>query len=86
MRGEEVVALIVPKEPATAGRALAEEITRWCLTRLAYYKAPGFVAFVPALPLTSTEKIQRGALKAAVAAALGDGQAVDTAALKKRTA
>ncbi|MEX6507851.1 AMP-binding protein [Jiella sp. M17.18] len=86
VRGEEVVALIVPKEPARAGRDLAEEITRWCLTRLAYYKAPGFVAFVPSIPLTSTEKIQRGALKTAVAAALGEGKAIDTTALKKRTA
>ena len=86
VRGEEVVALIVPKEGAEAGPRLAEEITRYCLTRLAYYKAPGFVAFVPSIPLTSTEKIQRGALKAAVAAALIEGKAVDTTSLKKRTA
>ena len=86
VRGEEVVALIVPKEGAEAGPLLAEEITRYCLTRLAYYKAPGFVAFVPSIPLTSTEKIQRGALKAAVAAALLDGGAIDTTSLKKRTA
>ncbi|MCQ8782136.1 AMP-binding protein [Mangrovibrevibacter kandeliae] len=86
VRGEEVVALIVPKAPDEAGPRLAEEITRWCLARLAYYKAPGFVAFVPAIPLTSTAKIQRGALKDAVAAALGEGKAIDTTGLKKRTA
>jgi len=85
VRGEEVVALIVPKE-ADAGPLLAEEIVRYCLTRLAYYKAPGYVAFVEKIPLTSTEKIQRGALKAAVVAAFDEGRAIDTCGLKKRTA
>ncbi|TAM94414.1 MAG: ATP-dependent acyl-CoA ligase [Rhizobiaceae bacterium] len=85
VRGEEVVALIVAKE-ADGGPLLAEEIVRYCLTRLAYYKAPGYVAFVEKIPLTSTEKIQRGALKAAVETALAEGRAIDTCGLKKRTA
>ena len=86
VRGEEVVALIVPAETPTDKRVLAEEIVRYCLTRLAYYKAPGFVAFVEAIPLTATEKIQRGALRAAVDAAIAEGRAIDTCGLKKRTA
>ena len=85
VRGEEVVALVVPKE-AGAGSLVAEEIVRYCLTRLAYYKAPGYVAFVDSIPLTSTAKIQRGALKTAVEAALAGGRAIDTCSLKKRTA
>ncbi len=85
VRGEEVVALIVPAEEG-AGALVAEEIVRYCLTRLAYYKAPGYVAFVETIPLTSTEKIQRGALRAAVEAALAEGRAIDTCGLKKRTA
>ncbi|WP_102224747.1 AMP-binding protein [Acidimangrovimonas sediminis] len=85
VRGEEVAALIVPKAPG-ADAALAEEIVRWCLTRLAYYKAPGFVAFVEAIPLTSTEKIQRGALRQAVEEAVAEGRAIDTCHLKKRIA
>ena len=32
-------------------------------TQLAYYKAPGYVAFVDALPLTPSQKIQRGQLR-----------------------
>lgn len=89
MRGEEVVALIVPAAPDAgqdAGPLLAEEIVRHCLTQLAYYKAPGYVAFVEAIPLTSTAKIQRGALRGAVDAAIAAGQAIDTRALKKRSA
>ena len=86
VRGEEVVALIVPREGAAAGPELAEEIVRYCLSRLAYYKAPGHVAFVDAIPLTSTEKIQRGALKTTVESVISNGTAIDTRSLKKRTA
>ena len=56
----------------------------WCLGRLAYYKAPGYVMFVDAVPLTSTNKIQRGALKTLAASLLDDPGCVDTRALKKR--
>ena len=86
VRGEEVVALVVAREGAEPDRPLAEEIVRHCMTRLAYYKAPGHVAFVAAIPLTSTEKIQRGALKSAVASALSQGRAFDLTSLKKRNA
>jgi acyl-CoA synthetase (AMP-forming)/AMP-acid ligase II len=86
VRGEEVVSLIVAAEKPSDERVLAEDIVRYCLTRLAYYKAPGFVAFVEAIPLTATEKIQRGALRAAVDAAIAEGRAIDTCGLKKRTA
>ena len=67
-------------------RSLAEDIVRWSLSRLAYYKAPGYVAFVPAVPLTSTQKIQRGGLKELVAASLGTSSCTDTRAMKKRVA
>ena len=40
--------------------------TSWRMpcSELAYFKAPGYVAFVDALPLTATNKVQRGELKA----------------------
>ena len=86
VRGEEVLACIVTNTPIdTMGRDLtAHSIVQHCLERLAYYKAPGYVAFVDALPLTSTQKIQRGALKALAAELPGQAQTVDTRALKKR--
>ncbi|WP_349368336.1 AMP-binding protein [Salinarimonas sp.] len=89
VRGDEVVACVVAREkPAddAARTALAEALVAHCLSRLAYYKAPGFVAFVEALPLTSTEKIQRGALRDLVAAVVGSETCVDTRGLKKRQA
>jgi acyl-CoA synthetase (AMP-forming)/AMP-acid ligase II len=44
---------------ARADRALAEELQAWCAGRLAYYKAPGWVLFVPSLPTTGTQKVQK---------------------------
>ena len=38
--------------------------------RLAYYKPPGYVAFVDSLPSTSTRKVQRGELKDLVGRAM----------------
>lgn len=87
VRGDEVFALIVARDApagAEARAALAEEIVRYSLAQLAYYKAPGLVAFADALPLTSTQKIQRGALKQLVADLLKSGDVIDTRAMKKR--
>lgn len=70
LRGDEVFACIVA----------------WCLQRLAYYKAPGYVAFVPGVPLTATQKLLRGQLKDLVAASAATESCVDTRPLKKRVA
>jgi len=87
VRGDEVYACVVSEgEPpdAASRNKIAADLVAWSLSRLAYYKAPGYVAFVPALPLTSTQKIQRGALKELVAATIGSELCVDTRPLKKR--
>ncbi|MCC0036519.1 MAG: AMP-binding protein [Hoeflea sp.] len=84
VRGDEVFACLkVDGEP---DEALALEIVGWCLGQLAYYKAPGYVAFVDALPLTSTQKIQRRELKELADRLVQDAATVDTRAMKKRTA
>ncbi len=84
VRGEEVMALIVPTGPSD--NASAEAITRWCLDRMAYYKAPGWIAFVEDLPVTATEKIQRGEIRTRVAEVVKAGTAIDTRHLKVRSA
>ena len=84
LRGDEVFACIVAE--IDAGETLAQEIVMWCLTQLAYFKAPGYIAFVPELPLTATQKIQRADLKLLAQTLLSDPLTVDTRALKKRTA
>ena len=86
IRGDEVFACIRPKGgSADSGDAqsLAEGLVRYCLKRLAYFKAPGYVAFVDALPHTTTEKLDRAALKLLAAELLDRGECVDTCALKR---
>lgn len=87
VRGDEVMALVVAQAPPpdqAAQQALATELVDWSLSQLAYYKAPGYVAFVDSLPLTTTNKIQRGELKALAPTLVGSAACVDTCAMKKR--
>ena len=86
VRGDEVFALVVPAGPLDDPAAAAAEINAWMLTRLAYYKAPGFIAFVDALPVTATNKVQRQRLKDEAARLLAEGAAIDLRATKKRAA
>lgn len=82
VRGEEVMALIIADGACDAVQAA--EITRWALDQMAYYKAPGWIAFVDALPVTATEKIQRGEIRTLAGEILERGAAHDLRALKKR--
>src|SRR5713101_2448554 len=59
IREEEVMACVVLMPGATADTRLAEELAAWCLGRLAYFKAPGWVLFVERLPTTGTQKVQK---------------------------
>jgi acyl-CoA synthetase (AMP-forming)/AMP-acid ligase II len=60
MRDEEVMACVVPRREVSEETAVA--IQDWCLERLAYFKAPGYVAFIDELPTTSTNKVQKAKL------------------------
>jgi crotonobetaine/carnitine-CoA ligase len=59
VREEEVMACVVAMPGVTTDHALAEQIQHWCLTRLAYFKAPGWVLFLDHLPTTGTQKVQK---------------------------
>ncbi len=88
VRGDEVLACIVTREPLPLSEreAIARSLVDHALQRLAYYKAPGYVAFVDSLPLTVSQKIQRGQLKELARTLPGQAHCIDTRALKKRTA
>jgi acyl-CoA synthetase (AMP-forming)/AMP-acid ligase II len=60
VRDEEVMACVVPN--GNFSRETAVAIQDWCLERLAYFKAPGYVAFLKELPVTSTNKVQKAKL------------------------
>lgn len=59
VREEEVMALVIPKQPEDANEAFARELFDYCNERLAYFKAPGYFLFVNSLPTTSSQKIQK---------------------------
>lgn len=56
-RDEEVFACVVPKAGRTPDAALAEELFAHCYAGIAYYKAPGWIEFRDALPVTGTQKV-----------------------------
>lgn len=87
LRGDEVFACVELETPLTdAGyrEVAAQALVHWCLARLAYFKAPGYIAFVDQLPVTSTQKIHRRVLKDLVAELAARGEYVDTRSLKKK--
>jgi len=84
IRGEEVLALIMPRETPRDPRAAAEAIARACAQRLAYHKVPGHIAFVESIPVTATQKLQRGVIKIMAAQAVGAPGTIDLRELKAR--
>jgi acetyl-CoA acetyltransferase len=89
VRGDEVLACIVPREATDAlanKRQIAASIVDHALSRLAYYKAPGYVAFRRRRCRSRlSQKIQRGQLRdLARTHCPGQPHCVDTRALKKR--
>jgi acyl-CoA synthetase (AMP-forming)/AMP-acid ligase II len=88
VRGDEVMACVVPRGADlnnSEESVLARELVSFCLERLAYFKAPGFIAFCERLPLTATEKIQRARLGELARKSVGAARTVDLRGLKKRT-
>lgn len=83
VRDEEVMACVVLKEKRFLGRDTAISIQDWCLERLAYFKAPGHVAFVESLPTTATNKVQKAKL---ADFALNAADSFDLRERKKKTA
>jgi benzoate-CoA ligase len=56
-------AFVVLRDGYTPSEELAEELKKWVLDRLAKYKYPRWVEFLPALPKSATGKIQRFKLR-----------------------
>lgn len=84
IRGDEVMACIIPAKGAARDLQTATEIARRSLETLAYFKIPGYIAFVDALPLTPSEKPKRGDIKALAVSLLQGGQCYDVRHLKQR--
>jgi acyl-CoA synthetase (AMP-forming)/AMP-acid ligase II len=85
LRDEEVMACVVIAPGHAADKATAASLQQWCLERLAYFKAPGYIAFIDALPTTSTNKVQKMRLAEFGANPLLAPLCFDLRAFKKRT-
>jgi acyl-CoA synthetase (AMP-forming)/AMP-acid ligase II len=86
VRGEEVFAFVVLRTELPATLELATALQSHCRRSLAYYKAPGYVAFRADLPQTASQKIARARIKELGRATLEAGGAFDLRDLKGRRA
>lgn len=79
IRGDEVFAFVI-----AAGESDAQAIFDHCMAHLTYFKVPGYIAFVSELPLTASQKVSRGEIKALARDALAGGDVSDLREFKKR--
>ncbi|MFT4562331.1 MAG: acyl-CoA synthetase (AMP-forming)/AMP-acid ligase II [Gammaproteobacteria bacterium] len=63
IRGDEVMACIVLNPDHLPTEATALALFEHCLGSLAYFKTPGYIMFLDALPLTATQKPKRDEIK-----------------------
>ena len=63
IRGEEVMACVILDDDLSANQATAMGLFKHAEAELAYYKTPGYVAFVSDMPLTATQKPKRNEIK-----------------------
>jgi long-chain acyl-CoA synthetase len=61
--GEEVKAVVLLADPASAGPELASELIDYCRKRLTHFKCPKTVDFVPELPRSATGKLYKRLLR-----------------------
>jgi acyl-CoA synthetase (AMP-forming)/AMP-acid ligase II len=84
VRGDEVMACVVSRGAVQDQPGLARELVEFCLQKLAYFKAPGYIAFCDRLPLTATEKIQRARLGELARERVALSSTLDLRSMKKR--
>src|SRR5215471_12012784 len=73
-RGELVTAFIVARDGATVGDALAAELQDFVKQKIAPYKYPRAIEFVPSLPRSATGKVQHFVLREQAAKSIADRQ------------
>ena len=83
LREEEVLACVVLRN-ATPGKEMARRSVQYCLERIAYYKAPGWIHFVPDIPTTGTQKIQKHNIYPKGTDPRSIGEVLDMRPLKRR--
>ena len=88
IRGEEVMACVILNEHQQANESTALSLFEHANDDLAYYKSPGYIAFVDSMPLTATQKPKRNEIKLLARELLEQNHnemVFDLRALKKKT-
>ncbi len=85
VREEEVLAFVELNNNQPADSETATALVNYCLGRLSYYKVPAYVIFVDVLPVTSTQKVKRGELRALCQELSNSAQCIDCRHLKKKS-
>ena len=86
MRDEEVMACVIPMAGTPRDEANARSIFDHGRDLVAYYKLPGWIAFVDDLPRTGTQKVRKGLIFPGLDDPRDAPGVVDLRALKKRGA
>ncbi len=83
-RGDEVAACVVLGEKMKADEDMAVSIVLRSLSKLTYYKVPGYIIFCDELPKTASNKPRRAEITALAVSRLNHECCWDTRYLKKR--
>ena len=87
-RGEEVGACIILTGSLKArfadDRDTAETLFGFCAEHLVYYKVPAWYLFVTEMPMTASQKLQRGEIKALANRLVEEGRCIDLRTRKRR--
>lgn len=87
IRGEEVMACVILNDGVESDEATALSLFTHAQSQLAYYKTPGYVAFLNDMPLTATQKPKRNEIKKMARELLtgaGDARVFDLRDRKKK--
>jgi acyl-coenzyme A synthetase/AMP-(fatty) acid ligase len=84
IRGDEVFAAIILEPGLVADLETAKNICQQAGESLSYFKVPGYVAFMDELPLTASQKLQRGEIKTLARQLVAAGKTHDLRSLKKK--
>lgn len=84
LREEEVFACVVLHDGAADLQQASNQLFEHCFTKLAYYKAPGWIRFLDQLPTTGTQKIKKHEIFPAGSTLQPTPGTFDMRSLKKR--
>jgi acyl-coenzyme A synthetase/AMP-(fatty) acid ligase len=84
LRGDEVFAMVIADPGVEDIGLLSQQIFQHCMQSLAYFKAPGYLAFVDEIPLTASNKVSRQEVRKLALEYVNSSQALDLRARKKR--